>query len=69
MARIAVIAASFCKSDALRRYADQILGPKHDVEFADGRTLAGGELIRALQDVDAAIVVNASDPNVSFQPR
>lgn len=55
MARISIIAASFCKSAVLRDYACAALAG-HDLAFADGRTLAGEELVSALADADAAVV-------------
>jgi D-3-phosphoglycerate dehydrogenase len=55
MARISIIAASFCKSATLRDYARARLAG-HELAFADGRTLAGEELVGALADADAAVV-------------
>jgi D-3-phosphoglycerate dehydrogenase len=55
MARISIIAASFCKSATLRDYARATL-VGHELAFADGRTLAGEELVGALADADAAVV-------------
>lgn len=55
MARIAIIASTFCKTPALVDYAKSTL-KSHELKFCDGKQISGKELIEFLKESDGALV-------------
>lgn len=55
MAHISLISSSFCKSEALRRYATEQLAD-HLLQFADGQPLRDLDLLKYLNNAEAAVI-------------